>query len=54
MFGRFENHSQDRLAATGKQIKIPTRTRLRFTPAKAMKESVLGVTAPTAKKEGAL
>ena len=29
--------------ATGEQIKIPARTRLRFTPAKALKESVLGV-----------
>jgi DNA-binding protein HU-beta len=28
--------------ATGAQIKIPARTRLRFTPAKALKESVLG------------
>ena len=28
--------------ATGEQIKIPTRTRLRFTPAKALKDSVLG------------
>jgi DNA-binding protein HU-beta len=32
--------------ATGEQIKIPARTRLRFTPAKALKDSVLGVTAP--------
>jgi DNA-binding protein HU-beta len=31
--------------ATGQQIKIPARTRLRFTPAKALKELVLGVTA---------
>jgi DNA-binding protein HU-beta len=29
--------------ATGQQIKIPARTRLRFTPAKALKDSVLGV-----------
>ena len=29
--------------ATGEQIRIPARTRLRFTPAKALKESVLGV-----------
>ena len=36
--------------ATGEQIKIPARTRLRFTPAKALKESVLGVSAPMAKK----
>jgi DNA-binding protein HU-beta len=28
--------------ATGEQIRIPARTRLRFTPAKALKESVLG------------
>jgi DNA-binding protein HU-beta len=27
--------------ATGEQIRIPARTRLRFTPAKALKESVL-------------
>jgi DNA-binding protein HU-beta len=39
--------------ATGEQIKIPTRTRLRFTPAKALKESVLGVTAVAAKKKPA-
>jgi DNA-binding protein HU-beta len=37
--------------ATGEQIKIPARTRLRFTPAKALKESVLGVSAPVAKKK---
>jgi len=36
--------------ATGEQIKIPARTRLRFTPAKALKESVLGVSGTTAKK----
>ena len=36
--------------ATGEQIKIPARTRLRFTPAKALKEAVLGVTAVAAKK----
>ena len=29
--------------ATGQQIKIPARTRLRFTPAKSLKDSVLGV-----------
>ena len=29
--------------ATGEQIKIPARTRLRFTPAKSLKDSVLGV-----------
>src|ERR1700752_4475652 len=28
--------------ATGEQLKIPARTRLRFTPAKALKDSVLG------------
>ncbi len=28
---------------TGAQIKIPARTRLRFTPAKSLKDSVLGV-----------
>src|SRR5277367_160877 len=39
--------------ATGEQIKIPARTRLRFTPAKALKESVLGVAAPAAKKKPA-
>jgi DNA-binding protein HU-beta len=39
--------------ATGEQIKIPARTRLRFTPAKALKESVLGVVAPAAKKQSA-
>jgi DNA-binding protein HU-beta len=27
--------------ATGEQLKIPARTRLRFTPAKALKDSVL-------------
>src|SRR5580700_1254363 len=35
--------------ATGEQIKIPARTRLRFTPAKALKDSVLGATAAAAK-----
>jgi DNA-binding protein HU-beta len=39
--------------ATGEQIKIPARTRLRFTPAKALKESVLGVAVPAAKKKPA-
>jgi DNA-binding protein HU-beta len=39
--------------ATGEQIKIPARTRLRFTPAKPLKESVLGVPAAAAKKEPA-
>ncbi len=28
--------------ATGEQIKIPARTRLRFSPAKALKDAVLG------------
>jgi len=36
--------------ATGEQIKIPARTRLRFTPAKALKDSVLGETASTTAK----
>jgi DNA-binding protein HU-beta len=31
--------------ATGESIKIPARTRLRFTPAKALKDSVLGIAA---------
>jgi DNA-binding protein HU-beta len=35
--------------ATGEQIKIPARTRMRFTPAKALKDSVLGVFATTTK-----
>jgi DNA-binding protein HU-beta len=39
--------------ATGEQIRIPARTRLRFTPAKALKESVLGVAAAAAKKKPA-
>jgi DNA-binding protein HU-beta len=39
--------------AIGEQIKIPARTRLRFTPAKVLKESVLGVAAPVAKKKPA-
>src|SRR6202789_2140962 len=39
--------------ATGEQIRIPARTRLRFTPAKALKDSVLGVTAATAKAKPA-
>jgi len=38
---------------TGEQIKIPASTRLRFTPAKALKESVLGASAPAAKKKPA-
>ena len=36
--------------ATGEQIKIPARTRLRFTPAKALKDSVLGGTAAAGAK----
>jgi DNA-binding protein HU-beta len=39
--------------ATGEEIKIPARTRLRFTPAKALKEAVLGVPAAAAKKKPA-
>ena len=39
--------------ATGESIKIPARTRLRFTPAKALKDSVLGVSAPAATKKPA-
>jgi DNA-binding protein HU-beta len=39
--------------ATGEQIRIPARTRLRFTPAKVLKESGLGVVAPAAKKKAA-
>jgi hypothetical protein len=39
--------------ATGEQIKIPARTRLRFTPAKALTESVLAVPARAAKKKPA-
>jgi DNA-binding protein HU-beta len=35
--------------ATGEQIKIPARTRMRFTPANALKDSVLGVSATTTK-----
>src|SRR6201986_1242660 len=47
--------------ATGEQIKIPARTRLRFTPAKVLKDDVLGVAssrngaakpAPRSKKRG--
>jgi DNA-binding protein HU-beta len=37
--------------ATGEQIKTPARTRLPFTPAKALKESVLGAAAVAAKKK---
>jgi DNA-binding protein HU-beta len=35
--------------ATGEQIKIPARTRLRFTPAKSLKDSVLGARVTPAK-----
>ena len=44
--GVFRKHKlkahMGRNPATGEQIKIPARTRLRFTPAKALKDSVLG------------
>jgi DNA-binding protein HU-beta len=39
--------------ATGEQIKIPARTRLRFTHAKALKDSVLGVSGAAAKTKPA-
>jgi DNA-binding protein HU-beta len=39
--------------ATGEQIKIPARTRLRFTPAKALKDSVLGIAAAAVKAKPA-
>src|SRR5262244_2782618 len=39
--------------ATGEQIKIPARTRLRFTPAKALKDSVLGARVRPARMKGA-
>ncbi|MBV8357159.1 MAG: HU family DNA-binding protein, partial [Deltaproteobacteria bacterium] len=39
--------------ATGEQIKIPARTRLRFTPAKALKDSILGVRLRPARMKGA-
>src|SRR5208282_1158407 len=39
--------------ATGEQIRIPARTRLRFTAAKALKESVLCVTAVAARAKPA-
>jgi nucleoid DNA-binding protein len=38
---------------TGEQIKIPARTRLRFTPARALKASVLGVRLRPARMKGA-
>src|SRR6516165_514492 len=40
--------------ATGEQIKIPARTRLRFTPAKALKDSVLGARVRPARMKGAV
>jgi Bacterial DNA-binding protein len=43
----------DRNPATGEQIKIPARSRSRFTPAKALKELVLGATATAAKAKSA-
>src|SRR5215472_11757079 len=39
--------------ATGEQIKIAARTRLHFTPAKALKASVLGVRARPVRMKGA-
>src|ERR1700744_4475648 len=39
--------------ATSEQTRIPAHTRLRFTPAKALKESGLGLTAVAAKKPAA-
>jgi hypothetical protein len=42
-----------RVVGISEQIKIPARTRLRFTPAKALKDSVLGVTATAAKTKPA-
>ena len=39
--------------ATGEQIKIPARTRLRFTPAQALKASVLGARVRPARMKGA-
>jgi hypothetical protein len=39
--------------ATGDQVKNPARTRLRFVPAKALKELVLGVGASSAKQKSA-
>jgi DNA-binding protein HU-beta len=38
--------------ATGEQIKIPARTRLRFTPAKALKDQVLDAPLKRDKKAG--
>jgi DNA-binding protein HU-beta len=39
--------------ATGEQIKIPARTRLRFTPAKTLKDSVLGAASTATKPKAA-
>src|ERR1700736_5332514 len=39
--------------ATGESIKIPARPRSPFPPATALKESILGVSAPAAKKNPA-
>src|SRR5215472_484551 len=39
--------------ATGEQIKIPARTRLRFTPAQALKASILGARVRTVRMKGA-
>src|SRR5215813_4317324 len=39
--------------ATGEQIKIPARTRLRFTPAQALKDSVHGARIRPARMKGA-
>src|SRR5216683_6759837 len=39
--------------ATGEQIKVPARTRLGFTPAKALKDSVLGARVRPARMKGA-
>ena len=39
--------------ATGEKIKIPARTWLRFTPAKALNDSVLGVRVRPARMKGA-
>src|SRR5215831_21219029 len=38
--------------ATGEQIKIPARTQLRFTPAQALKDSVLGARMRRARMKG--
>jgi Bacterial DNA-binding protein len=46
-------NSETRNPATGEQIKIPARTRLRFTRAEALKDAVLGVAATAAKEKPA-